>query len=371
MTSGTLSRRAFSIGAARAGGAVLLPAPSRAAEPASLAASAKAAGILFGSAGGGELFGDEAYRDLFLAQAAIFTPENALKFDALQSTQGRFDFAAADALVDAARGHGLLARGHTLFWNDRAPPWLKALSHRDVARVFDAYVDTVVPHFAGRLHSWDVVNEPFWLGRDKPGTFRPGPWFDALGPEYVFRAFRRTAELDPHAKLVLNEAWTERTDSVGLAVRRALLQLVDRIRDKGLKLDAVGLQGHLQPKEPYDDASFVAFLHQLAERQVEIFITEFDVDDEGYPDADGARDRAVAERAGAFLRATLSVPAVTTVITWGLSDRYTWWRDPETMATMGRDRLARPLPYDDMLRRKPMWTAMAEAFRSRRAARRG
>lgn len=334
-----------------------------------LKAAAENGGLTFGAAGGDELFHDEAYRRLFTTQAALFTPENALKFDALQPQQGVFNFATADALVDGARRFGLAVRGHTLAWNDWPPAWLKELSHAETIRVFDAYLDRVVPHFAGRVASWDVVNEPFWLGKDKPGTFRPGPWYDAMGADYVFRAFRRTAELDPTAKLVLNEAWTESDDPVGRAVRRSLLNLVDRIQDKGLRLDGVGLQGHLLPRLPHDFGAFADFLHQLAERRIEILITEFDVDDQSFPAAIPARDKAVADYASGFLHAALAVPAVSTVITWGLSDRYTWWNDPATMVSHGSTRLARPLPYDDVLAKTPLWYAMADAFRARRPAR--
>ena len=370
--SGAASRRdALALAAGGVASALTVIPSAPAAGPESLASIARSAGLIFGAAAGGEVFSDAAYRDLFVAQAALLAPENALKFDALQPRQGVFNFAPGDALVDGARSHGMLARGHTLFWNDWPPAWLKALSRREVERVFDIHLDTVVPHFAGRLHSWDVVNEPFWLGKDRPGTFRPGPWFNALGEDYIYRAFRRAAELDTSAKLVLNEAWTERNDPVGLAVRRSLLALVDRMRDKGLKLDAIGLQGHLLPTVPYDDAGFADFLHKLAERKIEIFITEFDVDDEGYPEAEAARDRAVAGRAATSPNAPRAGPAATAVITWGLSDRYTWWRDPATMQAHGLDRLARPLPYDDMLQRKPMWHAMAEAFRTRPAKRGG
>ena len=350
-----------------AGAASAAVAPAHAeAVPTSLAAAGHTGNLIFGSAGGSELFRDTAYRDLFIAQAAILVPQNAMKFDALQPQQNQFNFAPADALVDGAIRRGLMARGHTLFWNDWPPAWLKTLSAQEIRAVFDAHLDTVVPHFAGRLQSWDVVNEPFWLGKDRPGTFRPGPWLDAFGPDYIIRAFRRTAELDPHAKLVLNEAWTERSDPVGLAVRAALLRLIDTMRDKGVKLDAIGLQGHLTPKIPYDDASFVDFLHEIARRDLDIYITEFDIDDETYPDDDALRDIAVAERASAFMRAVLSVPAVTMVVTWGLSDRYTWWRDPAIMTAYELGHLPRPLPYDDNLVRKPMWTAMADAFRGRR-----
>ncbi len=364
-------RRALGMAAAGALCAPTMLASAGTAAPGAptLAKAAKDAGLVFGAAGGEALFSDAAYRALFLEQAAVLTPENALKFNDLQPERGRFTFEAADRLIDAARARGLLVRGHTLMWNDWPAPWLKGLSHRDVEHVFDAHLDRVVPHFAGRLGSWDVVNEPFWLGADRPGTLRPGPWADAMGVDYVYRAFARTAALDPHAKLVLNEAFTERSDPVGLAVRRALLHLIDRIQDKGLKLDAIGLQGHLTPTVAYDDAGFVDFLHEIARRHLDIHITEFDVDDEGYPDDDGRRDAAVAKRTGAFLKAALTVPAVTVLVTWGLADRHSWWRDPAVMAAHGIAHLPRPLPYDDQLRPKPMREAMMGVFRGRAAAR--
>ena len=355
---------AFGIGTL-ATGSLATRSPALASSEVSLRSAADIGGLAFGSAGGSELFKDDAYRQLFTAQAALITPENALKFDALQPQEGVFNFAPADALVDGARRYGLAVRGHTLAWNDWPPAWLKTLSHSETERVFDTYLERVVPHFAGRVASWDVVNEPFWLGKDKPGTFRPGPWYDAMGIDYIFRAFRRTASLDPSAKLVLNEAWTESDDPVGRAVRHSLLNLVDRIQDKGLRLDGVGLQGHVLPQLPHDFGAFADFLHQLAERKVEILITEFDVDDVSFPEDIAARDKAVAAYASAFLHVALAVPAVSTIITWGLSDRYTWWNDPATMVAHGATRLARPLPYDDMLEKKPLWHAMADAFRSR------
>ncbi len=346
-------------------GARTAAAETRTPAPTSLAAAARAGHTIFGAAGGEELFRDAAYRALFVREAAILTPDHALKFDALQPEQGRFAFETADTLIDGARRNGLMVHGHTLFWNDWPPHWLKALSSRETERVFETYLDTVVPHFAGRLQSWDVVNEPFWLGRDKPGTFRPGPWYNALGADYIFRAFRRTAELDPGVKLVLNEAWTERNDPVGLAVRRSLLALIDRMQDKGIRLDAIGLQGHLTPQIPYDDKGFGDFLHQIAARGLDIYITEFDIDDESYPGDESARDKAVAARTMAFLDIVLSVPAVKAIMCWGLSDRYSWWREPSTMAAHGLTRLARPLPFDDRFERKPMWFAMADAFSRR------
>jgi endo-1,4-beta-xylanase len=330
-----------------------------------LADVARRHGLLFGTAGGAPLFDDPGYRDLVCRQCTLLTPENAFKFDAFHPVEGGTNFGPADAMLRFADDNALRLRGHTLIWNDNLPDWVSRLSGAELRRVFDEHLETVVPHYAGRLQSWDVVNEPFYLGRDHPGTFRLGPWFTAFGEDYIFRAFSRVAALDPATPLVLNEAWTERADRVGLAVRKSLLALVDRIRDKGLRLDAVGLQAHLQPEIAYDDAGFLDFLHALAARGVDIYLTEFDVNDSSFPDDIETRDRLVAARALAFLSTALREPAVKALVTWGLSDRYSWYRDPRIMLAQRAPHLPRPLPYDDALRPKLLRAAMVEAMRGR------
>ena len=189
-----------------------------------------------------------------------------------------------------------------------------------------------MPHYAGRLQSWDVVNEPFWLGRDGPGTFRPGPWLTAFGDDYVERAFRRTAALDPNATLVLNEAWTECDSPVGQAVRASLLALVDRLQHAGVKLGAVGLQGHILPAEPWDGGRFGDFLHGLAERKLDIDVTELDVVDDPLRGDVARRDGEAAELTHRLLSVALKVPAVKMLIAWSLSDKYSWLPTPGSRA---------------------------------------
>ena len=97
------------------------------------------------------------------------------------------------------------------------PAWIKVMSAAERRAYFDAYIDEVVARYSGKLHSWDVVNEPFWPGHKAPGGFRLGPWYDAFGgTDYIRRAFERAAKADSKTKLVLNEAQTERDDEVGL-----------------------------------------------------------------------------------------------------------------------------------------------------------
>ena len=74
-------RNALALGVGAIGSAALGHL-SHAATPSdtTLAAAAKANHLIFGAAGGSELFTDTAYRDLFIREAAILTPDHALKF---------------------------------------------------------------------------------------------------------------------------------------------------------------------------------------------------------------------------------------------------------------------------------------------------
>ena len=331
-----------------------------------LATLAERSGILFGSAVAREVLSDSGYRRLYLEETRSVTTDYALKFDALRPGESEYRFDGADSLIDFAAKSALKVRGHTLIWNENAPDWLKAKSKPEKARVFEDHIDTVARRYAGKLHTWDVVNEPFWPGHRLPGGFRQGPWYDAFGPDYVRRAFVRVAAIDKSARLAINEAHTERSDALGQANRAGLLKLIDDLQHSGTPLHAIGLQGHLQPQFPSDDDGFVAFLHQIAARKLEIHITELDVDDSSYSFDLVERDKAVAARTYAFLSKILTVPAVNTVCTWELSDLYSWYRDPDLMRKTGARRMARPLPFDDRMERKSMWMAIASALRERK-----
>lgn len=358
-----LDRRGFLVAAA----AAALVRPGRAAAL-DLGAAAAARGLAFGSAFDREVFEDRAYADLIRSQCRIGSIENSLKFDWLCPDGPLPDYSAADRLVDFAAAAGLHTRGTALIWNDWPPDWLKWISVSERRTVLERHVEDTVARYAGRVQSWDVVNEPFFPPHGAEGGYRQGPWLAAMGPSYIDDAFRRAAAADPAAQLVLNEAFCEQGDELGLSIRPLLLDQVKRMKDAGLKLDAVGFEAHLKPHLPYDDDAFADFVGRIAAEGVEVLITELDVDDSAYADDIAARDAAVAQRVSGFLDAVLAVPQVVSVVTWHLSDRYSWYRGAdwyaEEVAAAGGTR-ARPVRshlFDDDFNPKPAAFAARDAL---------
>ncbi len=334
---------------------LLATRPATAAPSLTLGDAAARVGVTFGSAFDRQALDDRAYGDLLRRQARILTTDWSMKFGALRPKGPEIDYTGADRLVDFAERARIPVRGHTLIWNENNPAWLAALPPRRRAYWLEHHITEVMRHYLGRIHSWDVVNEPFWPDHGHRGGFRGGPWWDALGPDYVTAAFRVAAAVDPGAKLVLNEAFTEAGDARGLAVRAGLLRLVDEIRAAGLRLDAVGLQAHIVRGHAFDPVGWRRFLADLAARGVEIWLTELDVDDRIFTGSIAERDAGVAATYRAVLDTALDEPKVTTVITWELADGFTHYRDIH-----GPD--ARPLPFDRDFAPKPAFTAMVEAF---------
>jgi endo-1,4-beta-xylanase len=126
----------------------------------------------------------------------------------------------------------------------------------------------------------------------------------------------------------------------------------------------VGIQAHLVTRGlTFDPKAYAAFLREIADLGLKIIITELDIQDTDLPAAIPERDQILAQEIGRYLDVVLAEPAVAGVITWGLSDRYTWLNsDPTAKRPDGLP--SRPLPLDIEMERKPIWSAIANAFRN-------
>lgn len=309
-----------------------------------------------------------------------------------------------DDVVSLAASLGAPVRGDSLIWNDWVPAWVTDIAERrpngwrdTLQAAFERHFETIFEHFNAidtkfkkRMMPWcGVVNEPFepWGARDGKPAWRTGAWLSAFEaradgvPGYIHKAFEYA---ERHAGAVrpafyLNEAGCE-SDRFGPILRPAMLNLVDSLQKAGRKIDAVGLESHLNPawmNDPLhpDWGGLVKFLEALAARGLEIYVTELDVIDCSLRDMD-ERDRLVADYTGSFVAAALDA-GVTMVTDWDFSDKYSWLRESgaptATFETLekwanctAKPACPRPTIYDEALYPKPARRALAEALAARR-----
>ena len=320
-------------------------------------------GLLFGSSIASDTLADPRQSELYLHHARIFTTDTALKFASLRPQEGPANFARADEIIAFAGHNKIPIRGHTLIWNDWNPEWVTKLSPSRAAYWLDRHIDEVVSRYAGRIHSWDVVNEPFWPAHGNPGGFRSGPWYDGMGSDYIVRALKRAHAADPAARICINEAGPEWETVWGPSepYRNGLSGLVDSAQQAGVRLDCVGLQCHWFPDFTFDAGHFRAYLNALGERGVAIYLTELDVNDAQFLGTVEERDTAVAQRYAQLVEAALLEPKVEGIITWQLTDRASWLRGARQLwGPAGAP--PRPLPFDDNLAPKAAYHALARVL---------
>ena len=323
---------------------------------------ADAKGIIFGSAIRQDLLVSEPQlATSFAQQCGILVPEWELKWNILRPAPDKFDFSKADRLAQFARTYGMLFRGHTLVWYQVLPKWFNEIVNRQNAEKFLVeHIATVTKHYAGQMHSWDVVNEAIEPEQRRSDGLRNSPWLEFLGPDYIDLAFRVAAEADPKALLVYNDYGLEYDTPEDEAKRTAVLKLLERLRASGTPIHALGIQAHLTANEDkFSPEKLRQFLRDVASLGLKIMVTEMDVADKKLPRGIKVRDRIVAAAYEDYLSVVLDEPAVIAVLTWGLSDRYTWLSEYQPRSDGAA---VRPLPLDTNFKPKLAWNAIARAF---------
>lgn len=291
---------------------------------------AKSKGLIFGSfpdTGDQQFRNDEALRAAFQRECDLVV--GGFYWNRTRPDPNSFDWRLPDALFDFAQEHGKLFRGHPLVWHKLYPEWmgekLRATdtTTREVEQILEKHISTIVRHYAGKVHSWDVVNEALDPNQGRADGLRPTPWLHFMGPEYLDFTYRVAAQADPKATLVYNDFGMEYDEQT--SKRRSLMQLLDVFKTKGTPVQAVGIQAHLKGDRAGESMKTLrGFLADVASMGFKILITELDVSDSKLPADINQRDKMVAAVYEDFLSIVLDEPAVTAIITWGLSDRYTW-----------------------------------------------
>jgi endo-1,4-beta-xylanase len=205
---------------------------------------------------------------LIKGQFNAITPENVMKAVVIHPEKNTYDFVASDKFVEYGQKNNMHVIGHNLIWYTRLPKFVEQINQSDTLQKFMTdHINTIVKRYAGKVNTWDVVNEAL----EEDGTLRKSIYQKLLGDDYIVDAFKLVAKADPKAELYYNDYNIELP-----AKRKGAIDIIKNIQSKGGKIDGVGIQGHWQLNYPslFDiEQSIVEF----AALGVKVAITELDI----------------------------------------------------------------------------------------------
>lgn len=345
-------RRPVAAGLLCAGPALALACGSvacaaRAEPPATLRAAAERTGRRVGVAVAVEpLLREPAYARLVAAEFNAVTPENALKWAPVQPRPDLIQDDDWRVILDAAAAAGQGVRGHTLLWDQQFPAWAVALPDAGLMRAQRAHMERLLQATAGRVHTWDVVNEAL----EDDGTVAKTALWRVDGQRHLREAFALARALDPTAVLAYNDYGVEGINPKSDGLHRLLAAW----RAEGVPVQAVGLQSHLKVGEGPRPAELAANMRRFAALGLEVHLTEIDVQVRHLAGSAWGREAAQARLLYGWTAACVAEPACRELSFWGLSDRHTW-----VDAALGDDA---PALFDDALRPKLGYWAVKAAF---------
>ena len=311
------------------------------------------------------------YKDYFLVGAAVtprslhgedsallvthfnsLTAENAMKMGPIHPRENEYNWKDADSIVNFARRHGHKMRGHTLCWHTQAPAWMFKSSSGDTVskdvllqRLKD-HITTVVNRYKNDIYAWDVVNEV--IDDNDTAFYRKSIWYKVTGDEFIMKAFEYAHAADPKAILFYNDYNTENPRK-----REKIFQMVKKMKESGIPIHGVGLQGHWSINNPSQE-ELEKSIQMFASLGLQVQVTELDVSvyagRQGGQLISGQRRDSTSgftEEMERLQREKYKMAfdvfrkhrdKITGVTFWNVSDRYTWLD--------GRGRKNYPLLFD-------------------------
>jgi len=270
--------------------------------------------------------------------------ENCMKSMFLQPKEGEFFFEEADKFVEFGEQNNMFIIGHCLIWHSQAPSWFfvdekgNDVSRKVLIERMKNHITTVVSRYKGRIKGWDVVNEAIL----DDGSWRDSKFYKIIGEDFIRLAFEFAHAADPEAELYYNDY-----NEWHAGKRQTIIDMVKMLKNNGLRIDAVGMQGHLGMDYPSLE-EYKATIDAYTSTGAKVMITELDLsalpsprrnvganvsDTEAYreemnPYTNGLSDSvatAWTQRMGDFFKLFLeNKDRIKRVTLWGVTDGDSW-----------------------------------------------
>ena len=272
-------------------------------------------------------------------------PENCMKSAEIMPVFGQYNWDMADKYVDFGTRNGLLVYGHCLIWHSQLIPDFcydkegNLISPEELKARMKQHITTVVSRYKGRIKGWDVVNEAILDN----GEWRPSPFYQILGEEFIPWAFQCAHEADPDCELYYNDYSMHIPAKLETAIK-----LAKTLQERGIRIDALGFQGHIGMDYPNLDLYERHIRRVKDETGLDVCITELDMSilptvtmsadiaemsrverqaffnpyENGVPeDVNAAWNARMGDVLDMFLR---NADAVRRINVWGVSDDDSW-----------------------------------------------
>ena len=221
---------------------------------------------------------DEAQTALVLQEFNSITAENDMKPVSVHPAEGQWTWDNADRIANFARERGIKLRGHCLAWHNQFCDWMfydkkGRLVKKEVlyARMKE-HIETVMNRYKDVVYAWDVFNECITDNARAKQPLRESKFYEIVGSdEFIRKAFEFAAEADPNALLFYNDY--NECDPVK---RDRIYDLVKGMKDAGIKVDGIGMQGHYNIYGPSEE-DFEAALVKFSGLVDHVHITELDI----------------------------------------------------------------------------------------------
>jgi endo-1,4-beta-xylanase len=211
---------------------------------------------------------DASAAKLIPQQFSSITPENIMKAEVIHPEWNKYNFNLADKYVALGKKHNMFIVGHTLVWHSQLPAFIHSNISSDSLMLFlTSHINTVAARYAGKVKSWDVVNEAL----NEDGTLRKSIFLEKLGEDYIRKAFELAAKAAPDAELYYNDYNIEQPQK-----RKGVIALIKKLQAAGVRIDGIGIQAHWSingpPLKDVEDA-----INEFAALGLKVSFTELDL----------------------------------------------------------------------------------------------
>ena len=302
---------------------------------------------------------DEAQMAIIKKQYNSVTAENDWKPGMIHPKEGVWNFERADKIANFCRENGIKMRGHCLCWHSQFADWMfvdkrgKPVKKEVFYERLREHIHTVVNRYKDVVYAWDVVNEAIADGGSprhgqEPNPYRQSRHYQLCGDEFIAKAFEFAREADPDALLFYNDYST-----VDPGKRERIYEMVKKMKEAGVPIDGIGMQGHYNIYFP-DEELLDKAITRFSEIVSHIHITELDLRTNTESGGQLAFSRGEAKPLAGYMQ-TLQEDqyarifkvlrrhkdVIDNVTFWNLSDKDSW---------LGANN--HPLPFDENYKAK-------------------